>query len=76
MPKQATGSTRHRLGPDPSSDSSTPATAPPAIPAPTHDVGGARGSATVLAIAERADAIITVHDRVTDQASAVYTLLP
>lgn len=31
MPKQATGSARHRLRPEPSFDSSTPATAPPAI---------------------------------------------
>ena len=36
----------------------------------------ANTNATVLAIAERAAAIITGHDRVTDQASAVYTLVP
>ena len=36
----------------------------------------ANTNATVLAIAERAAAIITGHDRVTDQASAVYTPVP
>jgi choline dehydrogenase len=36
----------------------------------------ANTNATVLAIAERAAAIITGHDRVTHQASAVYTAVP
>ena len=36
----------------------------------------ANTNATVLAIAERAAAMITGHDRVTDQASAVYTPVP
>jgi choline dehydrogenase len=36
----------------------------------------ANTNATVLAIAERAAAIITGHDPVTDQASAVYTPVP
>ena len=36
----------------------------------------ANTNATVLAIAERAAAIITGHDRVTDEAGAVYTPVP
>jgi choline dehydrogenase-like flavoprotein len=36
----------------------------------------ANTNATVLAIAERAAAIITGHDPVAEQASAVYALVP
>jgi choline dehydrogenase-like flavoprotein len=118
MPKAPTGSTRDR--PSEASFDSTPATAPPAIPADTqaafdfvivgagtagsvlaarlteqpdvrvHGVEGLRvvdasvmpalpaanTNATVLAIAERAAAIIAGYERVTDRPSAIYTPVP